>query len=69
MVNKDKESNIKTGKQHNTLTSYLGNYVKYRLDNEVTNQSDKQFKYSHVKVVVDDDMIKLVNIIPEDYVY
>ena len=30
MVNKDKESNIKTGKQHNTLTSYLGNYVKYQ---------------------------------------
>lgn len=63
MVNKDKSSHINSGNHHNTITNYLGRYIKYTLDEEVEILKSKENIYDSIKISISDDMIKLINII------
>ena len=63
IVNKNPKSRLGSGNQHNTIIHYLGTHIKYLFGENVSIENTKSNSHDNIIIIVDDDMIKLINMI------
>ena len=63
IVNKDAKSSLDSGNQHSTIIHYLGTHLKYLFGENVSIEKTTSNSHDNIIIIVDDDMVKLINII------